>query len=145
SITLGIIKTPSADFDRNRWCSRRMLTKHEVRLNLIYLRIASHLCVIPLDFDPERGNARVTTSSMKKRFFRLQFILACVYTIFLASRLIHIVVFAEINLLDITLHAAVLQITIAVLYTTFKLHIHYPQGTVLVFNELHNSNGENRL
>ncbi|CAG7678510.1 unnamed protein product [Allacma fusca] len=119
-----------------------MLSKHEVRWCFTTLWIASVLGRLPLDVDRKNGKIYETKSCLKKWCFKLQLGLGFLHILYLAGTWLRMLIAPDgYKLIDMTLQPVALLAALLSLYNAVALLIYYPQGTVLVFNELYNGTG----
>ncbi|CAG7730074.1 unnamed protein product [Allacma fusca] len=115
-----------------------MLTKHEVRWCLATLWIASVLGVLPLEVDRKNGKIHESKSRLKKWGFKMQLGFAILHILYLAGTWLRIIIAPDgYKLIDMAILPVVLLCALLSLYNAAALLIYYPQGTVLVFNELY--------
>ncbi|CAG7725513.1 unnamed protein product [Allacma fusca] len=120
-----------------------MLSKHEVRWCFTTLWIASVLGSLPLDVDRKNGKIYDSKSKLRTWGFKLQLGLSVLHILYLAGTWLQMVIAPDgYKLIDMTLQPVALLAALLSLYNAVALLIYYPQGTVLVFNELYNNTVE---
>ncbi|CAG7824391.1 unnamed protein product, partial [Allacma fusca] len=115
-----------------------MLTKHEVRWCLATLWIASVVGVLPLEVDRKNGKIHESKSRLKKCGFKMQLGFGILHILYLAGTWLRMLIAPDgYKLIDMAIQPVVLLGALISLYNAVALLIYYPQGTVLVFNELY--------